>query len=75
MSFETRQLIRYRAFYYVLVLSVLGLVACTRHVDPFGLPDPKNISSRDGSGAKTWNQLPHGGTDEKSNSSPCGPME
>lgn len=33
------------------------------------------IGGDDRERAGTWNQIPHGGADEKSGNSPCGPLE
>lgn len=75
MSLETRQYLFYRSFYYVLVLSVLGLVVgCNRTTDSIGQQRPA-ISLNDGSEHRAWNQQPHGGADEKSNNSPCESLE
>lgn len=51
-----------------------ALVACGT-VDEPGIPTPvKDLSQGShGSVAGTWNQTPHGGSDEKSNSAPQSP--
>jgi hypothetical protein len=47
--------------------SRLGGDIVTRELPP--------IVEDDGDKARTWNQIPHGGADEKSGYSPCGPLE
>lgn len=76
---EEFQSIIYRYFSVVLLVTILSLVLSNCSVDtgrsnPFGPGEQKNFSSADPE-LGTWNQTPHGGSDEKSNSSPCGPTK
>lgn len=64
----------------LLVVFCLALAACSRSVDlgdnsvPPN-PLPTDLTQSEDQTTGNWNSKPHGGYYEKSNRSPCGPVE
>lgn len=74
---EQSGLMIFRAYYLLLVLGLIVVGGCSRSINPVGFPTPpekvENSSQPLDQSAGNWNRQPHGGDDEKSNRSPCGP--
>ncbi len=82
---ESTESFSFYFFFPLLLLAVVVLVGCNRTegdnvVPSFGAPSPSQVDRGilppvDDENARIWNTQPHGGKYEKSNRSPCGPVD